>query len=74
MESEARRFGGPIYLVAAKGDDTYAANAEELAAVVPTVRGTTVLDGSQHGMRLILAQPDKVLEVIRRAVEATSGG
>ena len=73
VESEARRFGGPIYLVAAKGDDTFAGNAQELAAVLPEVRGTTVLDGSQHGMRLIQAQPDEVVDVIRRAVEEPSG-
>ena len=72
VESEARHFGGPIYLVAAKGDDTFAANAQDLAEVLPAVRGTTVLDGSQHGMRLILAQPDEVLDVIRHAAEASS--
>jgi hypothetical protein len=36
------------------------------------VRGTTELDGSQHGMRLILARPDEVLDVIRHAVEASN--
>ena len=44
----------------------------ELASTLPNVR-TTTLEGSEHGMRLVEAQADAVLEVVGQAVEEAGG-
>ena len=73
VASEAARFTGPIHLLAAKGDDIFAKNVEELSSVLPTVQTSTVLEGDEHGMRLLEAHPVAVIEAIRQAVEEAGG-
>ena len=54
--------------MAAEGDGPYARHIAELASVLPDVRATTVLDGSDHGMRLIKSRLDDVAEAVDQAV------
>ena len=74
VAAEARRYGGPVVLVAAEDDGAYARNVEELASVLPDVVATTVLDGSEHGMRLIKSRLDEVSAAVEQAVEAAEAG
>ncbi|MET0727550.1 MAG: alpha/beta hydrolase [Acidimicrobiales bacterium] len=71
--AEAGRYNAPIFPVVAAGDDVFARNVEELAAALPNVRPATVLDGSQHGMRLVQDFPDDTVGAIRRAVQEAEG-
>jgi pimeloyl-ACP methyl ester carboxylesterase len=68
----ARRYEGPVVLVAAEGDGPYARYIAELASVLPDVRATTILDGSDHGMRLIKSRLEDVAEAVGQAVGAAA--
>jgi len=70
----ARRYEGPVVLLAAEDDGAYARNLEELASVLPEVTATTVLDGSEHGMRLIKGRLEEVSAAVELAVEAAEAG
>jgi pimeloyl-ACP methyl ester carboxylesterase len=72
VATAARRYEGPVVLVAAEGDGPYARHIDELASVLPNVRATTVLDGSEHGMRLIKSRLEDVAAAVDQAVVAAA--
>jgi pimeloyl-ACP methyl ester carboxylesterase len=66
----AREYAGPVVLVAAEEDTGIVRNVQELASTLPDVRASTVVEGADHGMRLIKSQPDVVPAAVDRAVQA----
>jgi pimeloyl-ACP methyl ester carboxylesterase len=65
-----RAYAGPVVLVVAEEDTAIARNVQELASTLPDVRAATVVDGSDHGMRLIKSRPDVVTAAVDQAVQA----
>jgi pimeloyl-ACP methyl ester carboxylesterase len=66
-------FPGPVFLLATDGDEIFARNVETLSAAFPEITDAQVIDGSQHGMRLVAERPDDVMAVIHQAVDAAEG-
>ena len=64
----ATSYDGPVYLVVAKDDDGYPATVRDLATALPGAKPPIVLDGSDHGLRLVQARPDDVAAAIEQAV------
>jgi pimeloyl-ACP methyl ester carboxylesterase len=73
VANAARRYEGPVVLVAAEGDGPYARYVSELSSVLLDVRAATVLEGSDHGMRLIKSRLEDVADAVDQAVGAADG-
>jgi len=69
----ATSYDGPVYLVVAKGDDGYPGTARDLAAAFAGATRPIVLDGSDHGLRLVQARPDDVASAIEQSVQDAGG-
>ena len=69
----ATSYDGPVYLVVAKDDDGYPATVRDLATALPGAKPPIVLDGSDHGLRLVQARPDDVGAAIEQAVREAGG-
>ena len=69
----ATSYDGPVYLVVAKDDDGYPATVRDLATALPGAKEPIVVDGSEHGLRLVQARPDDVASAVEQAVQAAGG-
>ena len=69
----AKSYDGPVYLMVAKDDDGYPAAVRDLAAALPGAETPMVLDGSEHGLRLVQARPDEVASAIEQSVRDAGG-
>ena len=69
----ATSYDGPVYLVVAKDDDGYPATVRDLATALPGAKTPIVLDGSEHGLRLVQARPDDVASAIEQSVQDAGG-
>jgi pimeloyl-ACP methyl ester carboxylesterase len=69
----ATSYDGPVYLVVARDDDGYPATVRDLAAALPGATTPIVLDGSDHGLRLVRARPDDVASAIEQSVRDAGG-
>jgi predicted alpha/beta-hydrolase family hydrolase len=70
VAAAAQGYEGPVVLLVAEGDGRHPQNVAELASALPDVRATIVLDGSDHGMRLIKSRLRDVSAAVEQAVGA----
>lgn len=69
----AKHYEGPVYLMVAKDDDGYPAAVRDLAAALPGAETPMVLEGKEHGLRLVQARPDEVASAIEQSVRDAGG-